>query len=160
MAETTRDRIYRLLEQSKLRKKNVRELSRVSGVRAGTLYNVMSKNARLCRVNAEKVAAALGVGVEELEPYPVDYVRSITPSEEARQKQQAAAELARLKRNDGALCWSCRRAVPDEKTEGCEWTSSKGNTPVPGWTATPSENRRGGWQVRECPKFLPDGAKG
>lgn len=63
------------------------------------------------------------------------------------------------------LCWKCQNAVPSrDGKRGCSW-SRKGNIPVEGWTAEPTEKIETGGRicrsflVKNCPEFIPDKKK-
>lgn len=53
-----------------------------------------------------------------------------------------------------SLCWCCKRAVPDEDIEECDWC--RHGIPIYGWDAKRHKDANGnvGFKVITCPLFI------
>lgn len=123
-----------------------RELAALSEVSASTIYGAISMDRRLSEWTARRLAKALGVTAEEVDPCYYSGYKCREQSEEEKRRRKRLAAKARGK----TICWTCQNAVPDAK-HGCSW--SERFEPVKYWRADVTDN---GFRVRSCPEYVPD----
>lgn len=108
------------------------ELARKAGISHCTLSAILGLRSTPNRETLERIAQALHVSPEWL-----------------------TGNQPLTNFNGPTLCWTCQRAVPGDKTDGCSWSRSL--TPVDGWEACESiKGTMKTWHVVSCPEYIQD----